>query len=71
MRITYYNSTKYEKTTTEEANIIWGNYEPNEMDEETREELRSGELIPMCNFETVGDGSWKSIPWSFVIKIEE
>lgn len=70
MKITYYNSAEYKNTTTEEVSVILGNYEPDEMDSEIRAQLRSGEMTPMCNYATA-DNTWKSIPWNFVIEIDE
>lgn len=70
MKITYYNSAKYEKTTTEIIKGILCMPDENEITEEEKELFRSGEAQPMCNYASA-DGQWKSVPWSFVIEINE
>lgn len=70
MKITYYNSAKYEKTTTENIKAILSMPDADEITEEEKEMFRSGEAIPMCNYADE-KGQWKSVPWSFVIEIDE
>lgn len=75
MKITYYNSAKFEKTTTAEISAILGAPDPDEITDEDRDALRSGEMSPMCNFAVNGDGPasahWMAVPWHWVIEITD
>lgn len=70
MKIVYYTDASYTETKIEEtyADIVLGTGEPEELTEEDRKMIRSGKMIPMCNFPTM-DGHWKAIPWQRVIEI--
>ena len=70
IRIVYYNSTKFEKTTTEYVKSISGTMTVDELTDADREMLRKESLQPMCNFQRE-DGSWIAVPWQFVVSIEE
>lgn len=69
MKITFYNSTAYQKTTTLETDYISGNLPPEDMTEEDRNGFREEGWQTMCNF-TDKQGTWRSVPWDFVISIE-
>ena len=68
MKITFYNSSKLEKTTVMNTALILGNMPPEEMTDEERESIRIGNEKPMCNFPA--NGGWMCVPWEFVISIE-
>ena len=70
MKITYYNSAEYRKTTTEEVDAILGNADTDEMTDDLRKDLQDECCMPMCNFASKG-GHWKAIPWKFVIEIDQ
>ena len=70
MKLTYYRSNKYEKTETVEVVEILGNFEPDEMTPEDRVAFRNGDMHTMCCY-TTPEGTGMSVPWDFVIKIEE
>lgn len=74
MRLTYYNSAKFEKTTTVEVAAILGAPEPEELTDDDRAALRSGDMIPTCNFAVTEDNDpssshWMAVPWHWIIEI--
>lgn len=76
MKLTYYNSAKFEKTTTVEVAAILSTPEPEELTDDDRAALRSGDMISMCNFAVKGDNypasaHWMAVPWNWVIEIIE
>ena len=70
MIITYYRSSKFEKTMTESAHRIFGTDPPDELITDDKKMLQDGTMETMCNFERE-DETWISIPWKFIISIEE
>ena len=70
MTVECYRSNRYHNVDRFEVSDIFGNVEPEEMDEEMREQLRSGKAVPMCCFSTE-DGTMHCVPWEYVIYIGE
>jgi len=70
MKITYYNSARFDKTTTETAWVILGALDPDEITDVDRDAMRSGEMETLCNFARP-DGTWMAVPWHWVIEIDE
>ena len=69
MKITYYNSTAYQKTTTTETRKIWSQMGPEEMTDYEREEIRRGNITNMCCFNS--KEGMMAVPWEFVIEITD
>lgn len=68
MTITYYRTAMYHNVDQIEADEIFGNLEPEEMDDDTREQLQSGKAHPLCCF-VDADGTAHCIPWDSIISI--
>ena len=69
MKITFYNSIKYEKTTTLEVNAVWVMPEPDQIREDIERGEKPQDWTPMLTVEH-GDG-FMSIPPQLVIQIIE
>lgn len=70
MYIYHYTSNRFEKTDIIEADIILGSLDLDEMTDEERELMRNDEVLTMCNLITK-DHRMISIPWKFIIEINE
>lgn len=68
MKIIAYRSEEYRNTDTFETDEIFGNFEPDEITDEDRKQLREG-AEPMCCFSD--ENSMHCIPWKFIISISE
>lgn len=69
LKIRFYSDSTFTKTRVAYANEIWGNFEPEEMDDETRRSIYAG-AVPMVNFTDTEDITY-GIPWVFIIEISE
>ena len=70
MKITAYTSQDFLNTRVYETDYILANVPPEEMDDETREEMRNGSR-PLLSFYDIKSDKWVALPIEFVIEISQ
>ena len=73
MTVIYYTNAEMKRVNALEVSSILGTEYPEEMTDETREQIRRDEIRTMCNVITaeqdVSKRKFISIPWQWIVEI--